>query len=224
MDMGEPGRPRPPDLEAIFRHGARFRWSGLPPVSTQAVESAGKLHLPSGRLVACDPFWGSSIPSQVRPFEVRVEPGSYPVSVAITCKNPPGPSRQAAAVKLLIRDEPVMAWEPAQPEGYPAAVRRVYGFGVDSGTGCLVDMSALPALVDAAERRTTLSEGVNDMIRQCWINVPLDGGRNLLVFNCPLGDGLYPTWIGRTAAGQVGCFVTHLGLLNYSLGPIGAAP
>jgi hypothetical protein len=53
----------------MFQPGNRYR---LPdPAGTVAVvevHDAGLLHLPTGRLVACDPFWGSEVRRQVAPF------------------------------------------------------------------------------------------------------------------------------------------------------------
>ncbi len=40
--------------------------------------------------------------------------------------------------------------------------------------------------------------------------------------NHPLGDGKYLTWVGRTAARQLACFVADLEVLSHSVGPITA--
>jgi hypothetical protein len=45
-------------------------------------------------------------------------------------------------------------------------------------------------------------------------------GLNVVIFNCGMGDGYYPTWVGRTAAGELACFVADLEVLSHSLGPI----
>ena len=88
-------RPEPPDFDPMFQAGARYR---LPdPAGTVAVvevHDAGLLHLPTGRVVACDPFWGSEVRRQVAPFTVTVPPGRYPVTLS-------------SARGLLVRPHPV---------------------------------------------------------------------------------------------------------------------
>ena len=77
-------RPEPPDFEPMFQPGTRYR---LPdPASTLAVvevHDAGLLHRPTGRVVACDLFWGSQVLRQVAPFTVTVPPGRYPVTLSL---------------------------------------------------------------------------------------------------------------------------------------------
>ena len=61
-------RPEPPDLDPMFQAGARYR---LPdPAGTVAVvevHDAGLLHLPTGRVLACDPFWARRCKARSRP-------------------------------------------------------------------------------------------------------------------------------------------------------------
>ena len=41
-------------------------------------------------------------------------------------------------------------------------------------------------------------------------------GLNVLFFDCGMGDGAYPTCIGRTVLGDVACFVADLELLDHA--------
>ncbi|MEQ4207912.1 DUF4241 domain-containing protein [Actinopolymorpha sp. B9G3] len=216
--------PIQPDLEGVFRSGARYRWSGDPRVSVQQVENAGYLHLPSGRILACDPTWGSGIAERVRPLMLVVEPGAYPVRLAVTCKDPPGPSREIAAVKIAFRELPVATWELARLEDQPHAAASFARLEVDSGKGCLVDSGACPALAASNDSLGSRrhKRAIEDIAQRDWINVLLDAeiGVNAVVFKCPLGDGVYPIWIGRTMAGEPVSVVAHLGLIQHSLGRI----
>jgi hypothetical protein len=54
----------------------------------------------------------------------------------------------------------------------------------------------------------------------CNLTVDRERDLNAVLFNCGLGDGTYPTWIGRTAAGDPACFIADLELLSHSSGPI----
>ena len=190
---------RPPDVSTLFREGARLRWSGQPD-SEQTVVDAGSVDLPTGRLVACDPLWSISPPA----FVASLPPGRYPVSLAV-CRW--DSVQLVAAARLTVRDLPVVAWEPALREGDPPYEGRLTGFDVESGFGAYVDASALAPLLGPRDVADQLSSTVVDSA----------SGSNAVVFRC--GDGIYPTWIGRTAAREPACFVTDLLVINYSLGP-----
>ncbi|WP_371825815.1 DUF4241 domain-containing protein [Nonomuraea turcica] len=45
-------------------------------------------------------------------------------------------------------------------------------------------------------------------------------GANIVFFDCGMGDGFCPTWIGRSANGEIACFATDLELLSHSSGPV----
>jgi hypothetical protein len=231
----------PPNFEPMFQPGNRYR---LPdPEGTVAVVEvldAGLLHLPTGRVVACDPFWGSEVQRQVAPFTVTVPPGRYPVTVAVarvdSASDPDIPSslRLGAAAKLTIREEPVVAWEVAlQPGQDPEALApdEIYCLGVDSGNGSFLDASAVAAVVALGEWGIDFEKGelrperkrfLDELHRKAWANLVVDpvADLNVVMFDCGLGDGGYATWIGRTAAGAPAHFVVDLLLLSDSVGPL----
>jgi Protein of unknown function (DUF4241) len=225
----------------MFRPGTRYRWRDNRQAVIEVVD-AGTLHLPTGRLAALDPSWGTSLPRWIRrglpcpePFTATVPPGHYPVTVSIarwdhsTDANLPAPLQRGAAAKLIVRDEPVVAWELALQPRWMATLRpdEIHGFGVDAGMGSFLDGAALEdaSAVAALAHLGTDSEWDNlvDEIRtRQVVNLVLDhtSGLNMVVFDCGMGDGAYPTWIGRTAAAAPACFVADLALLSHSLGPI----
>lgn len=41
-----------------------------------------------------------------------------------------------------------------------------------------------------------------------------DSGANLIAFSTGWGDGCYPTWIGRSASGDIACFVADMHVLG----------
>jgi Protein of unknown function (DUF4241) len=145
---------RPPEFEPMFRPGTRYRWPDVPEGVIEVVDG-GMLHLATGRLVACDPFWGSTIERWCDPFTVTVAPGRYPVTLSGVRWDPAlhpralPPIPRGAAAKLTIRDEPPVTWELAlRPGEDPATLQpdEFFGFGVDSGKGCFLDASAVPAM------------------------------------------------------------------------------
>jgi hypothetical protein len=222
-------RPEPPDFEPMFQPGARYR---LPdPAGTVAVvevHDAGLLHLPTGRVVACDPFWGSQVRRQVAPFTVTVPPGRYPVTLSLArglLGRPDPVPRLGAAAKLTIRDEPVVAWELAlHPGEDPERLQpdQIYTLGVDSGHAGLLDASAVGALAALDEPGSELDRLFEQVWGNDWVNLVVDqvSGLNVVVFHCGLGDGGYATWIGRGVEGEPVCFVVDLLVFSDSFGPI----
>ncbi|MEV7519974.1 DUF4241 domain-containing protein [Streptomyces sp. NPDC091371] len=205
-----------PDYSLHFTPGHTFSYeSGV--TGTMATVGVGELSLPTGRVVACDPFvyLGSG---DVEPFTAQVPPGRYRVEAAIATLARPGepaaarPHTRVAAARLVIRDVPAVTWEIALQEGQdPAELGEdeFYGYGVDAGTGCFYDPSA-----DGAFPGTEEEEGPVWAAMEAAGDGPMmflaEGrdGHNLAAFTSGWGDGAYPTWVGRDAAGEITCFLT----------------
>jgi len=209
----------PPAFDPMFRPGARYRLGD----GTEAVievQDAGTLNLATGRVIACDPFWGTNVQRHVAPFTVTVPPGHYPVTLSLArglLGRPAPVPRLGAAAKLTIRDEPVTAGEVARlrPD-------QIYTLGVDSGNASLLDASAVGALAAVDEPGSELDRLFERVWGNEWVNLVVDheSGLNAVVFHCGLGDGGYATWIGRSADGEPLCFVVDLLVLSDSFGPI----
>jgi hypothetical protein len=129
------------------------------------------------------------------------------------------PPRRGAAARLTVRDEPVAAWQPAvRPEYDPAAVRagQLDGFAVSRGTGAFLDASALAALgplerAGPAGPGPEMDEVILEVMEKKVVNLVVDRAEdlNVIMFDCGLGAGAYPVWLGRTAAGEPACFVAR---------------
>jgi Protein of unknown function (DUF4241) len=216
----------PPLFGPMFQNGVRYRL-GDGTEAVVEVQDAGTLNLTTGRVTACDPFWGGQVERQVAPFTVTVPPGRYPVSVSLARGLLDGPDPVlllGAAVRLTIREEPVAAWEVAlRPGQDPARLRQdqIYTMGVDSGHGSLLDASAVGALAALDEPGSELETLFEQVWSTEWANRVVDqaSGLNVVVFHCGLGDGGYATWIGRNAAGAPACFVVDLLVFSDSYGP-----
>jgi hypothetical protein len=179
-------------------------------------------------VVACDPFWGSQVRRQVGPFTVTVPPGRYPITLSLArglLGRPDPVPRLGAAAKLIIRDEPVLAWELAlHPGEEPERLQpeQIYTLGVDSGHAGLLDASAVGALAALDEPGSELDRVFEQVWGNDWVNLVVDqvSGLNVVVFHCGLGDGGYATWIGRGVEGEPVCFVVDLLVFSDSFGPI----
>jgi hypothetical protein len=215
---------KPPDFDQWFAASA-----GVDPDGTRFAlhQDTGLLWLPSGRLVATQPR-GVPDPGQYA-FIQTVSPGRYSVGLLIE-EYPvrPGPGAAApgpaveyvAAARLVIRDEPAAAWEMALRPGQDASDLNedsFFGFPVDGGTACFTDAQTMLTL-DALE--------IPDTDGESWFEVlsmdVSDSGASLVTLTDPgqdeapvvagfrtgSGDGSYPTWVGRTAQGDITCFAT----------------
>jgi hypothetical protein len=195
-------------------------WSALKNEETVVTENGprhlwtvpcGALMLPSGRLVACDPFAGLS-PKDM-PF-IIVPTGKFPVVVTladVSDKQDRSHIREAYASIVFSRTPEAYrksiplakdGEERPEPEG-----DEFIGFGVDTGTACFVDESVIgPCMPDPK----TWYEGLFENDRtDCWfkrmddpahirkgianITLPLAAnGENLILIHSGWGDGNYP--------------------------------
>ncbi|MCA2219340.1 DUF4241 domain-containing protein [Jidongwangia harbinensis] len=165
------------------------------------------LSLPTGRVVAADPL-GAGHDDPPAPFVQVVPPGRYRVELLVS-------NGEVAAARLVVRDEPAASWEPALPEGCPDGT----GYEVNAGTGCFTDERTFRHLsgMPGGDWQLTLLDDLSWMrdgptvIARAEVDGSCgdEGDENVLVaFPSGAGDGIYGTWVGRTAQGEITCFVT----------------
>lgn len=188
-----------------------------------SVMDCGKLHLPTGQLVACDPF--VFLDKTDNP-SVAVPPGDYPVRVTladVSDKSDGSHMREAYATLLI--DE--TATEVSRriitplPEGIADAEigddGDYHGFPVDAGTACFVDGGALATGMPDGNWYDAVFDNES---ADCWFkrmddpthirpglaNVPLPlakAGENIVIIHSGWGDGFYPVVGGYDAAGRL---------------------
>ena len=103
-----------------------------------------------------------------------------------------------------------MSWEPALRPGQDTRLlgdKEFFGFGVDAGLGCFVDAEGVAAAKEAISWDFEMFMGVD---AEHPMKLDLDGGHTMVVFSSGWGDGSYPSWIGRSAEGDVVCLVADL--------------
>lgn len=192
---------------------------------TLSVVDCGKLKLPTGQLVICDPF---AAMRQTGNPAVPVPPGEYTVKVTladVSDKADGSHMREAYATLLLdeVADEVSRRIITPLPDGTDADPvidedGDYNGFPVDAGTACFVDAAAL---VSAMPDKTSWHEGVfeNDKpdswfnvmdnpahIRAGLANIPLPlarNGENIIIVHSGWGDGFYPVVGGFDASGRL---------------------
>ena len=199
---------RPTALEALFMPGARIRNGQGDVYEVQEPRTVGRLRLATGRIVAADPVTVELQGEQAAaPYTVTLPPGEYEVETA-RLRARGRETDVVAAARVRVTDAPVATWElalrPGQDERLLGA-SEFFGFVVDSGTAAFMDASAIDAL--AAYQDAEDAEAAE-------ATIPGNGVAELLTFPSGRGDGSYPVWIGRDAAGEVTCLVADMRLLG----------
>ncbi|MEW2545860.1 DUF4241 domain-containing protein [Streptomyces sp. NPDC047002] len=218
-----------PDFARLLAPGSSHRFPGADHRFVVRELPGVPLSLPSGRVVAAEPLsCGTEDPTGLA-FAQEVGPGTYPV-VLVTAQllGADGKHRdtRVAAARLAIRDEPVAAWEPALLPGEdPEELDEdaLTGYPVDGGTGCFADADAFRAAGAEEDFIGRVAVAVAGGPRAAGgpdagcapVTLSVGGDEHaVVVFRTGWGDGDYPTWIGRTARGDVACFLTDFGVLS----------
>jgi hypothetical protein len=182
--------------------------------------SCGKLKLPSGKLIVCDPFAGMR---KTENHFVQVQPGEYEVilTLADVSENLDGSHIREAYASLIIENpsteitrkflEPTI---DGKPTNKPLKPGEYFGYGVDAGTSCFADAATIETdMPDENSWYENLFENSDD---KCWFkqmddkNLIRDGvanivlpltnrGNNIILFHSGWGDGFYPVIGGYDA-------------------------
>ncbi|MFD3939726.1 DUF4241 domain-containing protein [Streptomyces sp. NPDC058611] len=188
----------PTDVDRFLRPG-----TGLVP--------CGSVRVPSGMLaVSCPQSW-----DEEPRITVAVPPGTYPVEAAVAEIAYGGEAyEELMAVRLRIGDAPVAAWEMALGPGDDTLRLRageVFGFGTDAAMGAFGDAGRWRDLRDLLKRANRPGSPEADHLADSAAGAHIDGGdlgADLAVFYTA-GDGVYPVWVGRSAAGEIVCVNVH---------------
>jgi hypothetical protein len=209
-----PPRPMQPDArildltaseESVLLRGERL---------TVESHAAGWLRLPTGGVVTCAP--DDYFVAQREPYTVSVPPGSYEFVLRVARgSDSPGLDPRVAAAGIVLRKERAASWELAVVPGEDPRLLRdgeAYCFGVDGGTACFLDASAVQWIAGLCrENNDSLREGQVAGVRVADAE-DQESGANVITFASGWGDGCYPVWIGRTGSGEVACFVADMRL------------
>lgn len=180
------------DRARLFIDGARFGAASI------ALQPAGELHVPSGRIVTCDPFVVDG-PT----LERAVTPGSYPVvlSVAVFADD-----QRVAAATVRFADRAVAQWIPGGD------------YTVDAGTGAFVDARAHAAILAEPPHWPTPSYTAleHQLLTEHYTHTwgwasyrPAAGdGGNCVAFMSGYGDGVYTSYWGLDDAGDAVALTT----------------
>jgi hypothetical protein len=198
---------RPRQLDATFEDGAAFELDG----GRVTVELApgGLLRLPTGRLVVADPDpWMH----EVTPFAETVPAGEYPLQLSVVRFADTPDHTRVAACAVWVSDHPTAWWDNAWRHGEEPLLLgdgEFFGVGVDAGRVALVDAAA-------AEAFGAIVENAYDDMAGSAHELTGPAEANLITVESGWGDGSYPVWVGRDAAGVLTCFVVDFLLLAHA--------
>jgi hypothetical protein len=183
--------------------------------TTLRQHNIGDLILLTGKLVACDPF----VTPEAEPFSLVVPRGTFPVvlSVAEIATD----QRVAFATVRFKQTSPTRWAMMATGTNDPSKLEpgHIFGYAVDSGTGCFMDALAGRALTekmnDDSNFFKTMMAEMDKTYRDTWdwLNMKFGDG-NLIAFKSGLGDGLYATYVGLDPQGEVAAVVTDFMVLG----------
>jgi hypothetical protein len=184
----------------------------------------GKLHVSSGKLVACDPFFVSSAFA----FERTISPGEYQVDlVRVNC---PGWGIRTAVARILLLPEVEAAYiEPALCEHSGGN-----HYIVESGLGCFMDDRVAFEFLNVLSvfyKKKPTGNYYDDVLAQEFKAkvVPgdnIDGignihvigdAMNIAMFQSGLGDGTYGSYWAVGSNGEVISLFTDFEIFSQSI-------
>jgi len=202
-----------PDFPRLLTVGSRYHTDKADYVIER--HRLADVMLPTGRIVGCDPLTCEDAEA----FSVAVPPGRYPAWawIAVLLKESGEEwQRRVAALQLEIGGGDAVRWELALIDGQDVSELgedQFFGYGVDAGTGTLIDESAARLL---AQWEWEQVEEV--FVPNPYPDAPVPGsitavidhatGANVVSVTSGWGDGAYPTFIGYDASGGIASFVT----------------
>ncbi|WP_227983892.1 DUF4241 domain-containing protein [Nocardia spumae] len=195
-----------PLLDTLFTPGASVTNEESPDPIAIEVRTISSYTVTGSAVAFCDP---QPVPSEGTDDLVIVDipSGTYPLQESVVSYEGEmfGESftvRESYAYRLLISDAPTVSWTMAIRTGDDPRLLRDgerSGFPVDTGTGCLVDVTARSALMRRfRDGESSPDEQYPDFDR---VTDP-DVGAELLAFPTG-GDGDVTVWIGHDIQGNV---------------------
>lgn len=186
-------------------------------IATMRVHALGNLVAPTGQIIACDPLTAV----ELTPFAQAIAPGNYPVLVSVAEL---GEDKRVACAMVRLSEAPVARWEMARLEGQENITLledEFFGYPVDAGVGCFLDVRAGIALEANYDSDEAYYEKLIEHLEEHradtweWANVAQDvaSGANIVLFASGWGDGIYASYWGYAADGALVSLVTDFSVL-----------
>ncbi|KQS91497.1 DUF4241 domain-containing protein [Chryseobacterium sp. Leaf394] len=178
-------------------------------VESPLIESfeVGKIYLSSGKLVACDPV----LTNDMKPFTTDFPKGEFQVLL-----HKERESNCVAYGEIVFAKNEILNWEMATTQGQnikDLANEEVFGYPVESGMGCFMDLESQNSLNDLEQklfqRKGDDFMGIyeeffhehffdeNGAIDQyAFLKPDEEQPRNIFAFETGYGEGFYASYIG----------------------------
>lgn len=177
----------------------------------------GNIHLPTGKIIASDPFFTHGI----KPFSRVVTPGKYPVKIYIAEIEPE--HYRIAFAKIKFQSDTAKNWILAVTDDMKIddltnlKDGEYFGFPVDAGLGCFIDEKTNESFLSKIDQfyienpnKNYYDDLLADEFDKCssenkysrdlgdWNNHFLNDTSNLnvIMFASGWGDGYFPTYWG----------------------------
>ncbi len=176
-------------------------------------QKIGTILLPTGRIIACDPYIYPLGP-EYEPFVQVVPQGRYPVYLH-RLVNQQQKDGNVAHAMLRFGDGNVARWELATTKGQDNRKLKedeILGYVVDAGVGCFMDLETAKLLrvrIDEVDDTGDFLHVVNKDEGTWGEQVLNQVGYNLFCFQSGKGNGLYPTYWGFDQDEKPVCLVTE---------------
>ena len=180
-------------------------------------ENIGKLNVVNGQIIACDPF----LFNNDKPFDTLFPKGLFSIELAIAEIST---DERVGFSRIKFSDKPPIRWTiGVTPDQAPNKLteEEIYGYPVDSGTGCFMDTSGgkiYSAYLDQKE------DNYNNVIEEMevtykhtrsWLLWDREGF-NVAMFSTGWGDGLYASYIGYDDENLICRLVSDFGLIDWT--------
>lgn len=219
-----------------FRNGKEenFQWFRGPYLSRKLcdfnlhfrTENLGNLQLSTGKIIASDPltFFDE------KPFSIQMEKGNYDVilSIAKIVENYDGTKfnyEKVAFAMLKFNENRPVRWKLALREKDDISnltEGKIFGYGVDSGTGCFMDVETQKILNELYFDEELDFHNIfcreMDKNHSVWLNYDFEGlpKNNVIAFSSGWGDGCYASYFGFDENNQTACLITDFNVVKDS--------
>ncbi len=162
----------------------------------------GNIEVSSGKIIVTD----GMVPQET-PLKATFPIGIFAIEIAIASW---GDDKRVAFSRVIFKKDPPVTWFHANFEG--SAPGSMDGFPVDSGTGTYVDYSnrkrvgVYPFGSQFKEISDSLAEKSFDSYKK--------SGTDISIFTTGYGDGLYASYVGYDADGDICRLVSDFGVVD----------
>jgi hypothetical protein len=174
----------------------------------------GDLFLPTGQLVACDPF----VSPDMEPFSLPFPRGTFPIVLSVAQI---ATDQRIAYATVRFKQSTPVAWDMLTVGNQDTSKLKegeFFGYPVDAGTGCFMDQKTGRMLNERMSQDNiffeTLIAEMDKTYQHTWSWLDMKFGEsNLIAFSSGYGDGVYATYAGFDADGEVSVVVTDFSII-----------